>query len=65
MKHLLITQIELVSMDDQQDLFINTDANGKCICIKQVMVVDEMGNERAARFTKELIQKLKSLKIEI
>lgn len=64
MSYLMITSIEKI--DTKDDLFAHSDANGTIIAIKQVHLFNDDGKEeRICRLTKELIDRIKQVKIKI
>lgn len=59
-----ITVIDKIDTNIPADLFLGSDANGICFAIRQVCIIGEDGKvERTCRMTKELIDKLKTVKI--
>ncbi len=64
--YIKLTSIDKIDTNEQQELFTGSDANGIIIAIKQIHLYNEHGVKlRSCRITKEMIELLKSAKIQI
>lgn len=64
--YLKITSIERIDTNIPADLFVNSDANGIAICIKQVELYNNDGTPaRTVKLNDELIRRIKEIKIPV
>ncbi len=64
--HIRITSIEVIDTNKPADLFVNSDANGIAVCIREVAIYKDDGTfDRVCKLNDDLLKMLKTVKIQV